>query len=133
MSSGNSLDFTKEDLDLFESHGVAVKEMEAAAVAWAAHLHATPMFALKAITDIVDGAPPSAIPCKRRQTESQSVRPCRRSNIAVVLLHLGTLDTSTKEGAGRSPSTLSAVKHQSAHCVGHTLSSSIVIGSPCLV
>ena len=55
MSSGNSLDFTKEDLDLFEQHGVAVKEMEAAAVAWAAHLHATPMFALKAITDIVDG------------------------------------------------------------------------------
>ena len=58
MSSGNSLDFTKEDLDLFNAHGVAVKEMEAAAVAWAAHLHATPMFALKAITDIVDGARP---------------------------------------------------------------------------
>ena len=55
VSSGNSLDFTKEDFDLFEQHGVAVKEMEAAAVAWAAHLHATPMFALKAITDIVDG------------------------------------------------------------------------------
>ena len=67
VSSGNSLDFTKEDLDLFETHGVAVKEMEAAAVAWAAHLHATPMFALKAITDIVDGAHPSAIAGPRAQ------------------------------------------------------------------
>ena len=34
----------------------SVKDMEAAAVAWAAHLHACPMFALKAVTDIVDGA-----------------------------------------------------------------------------
>ena len=57
VSSGNSLDFTKDELALFEAHGVAVKEMEAAAIAWAAHLHGTPTFALKAITDIVDGAP----------------------------------------------------------------------------
>jgi nucleoside phosphorylase len=32
-----------------------VKEMEAAAIAWSAHLFGTPMFALKSITDIVDG------------------------------------------------------------------------------
>ena len=55
MSTGNSLDFTKEDMDAMQRHGVAVKEMEAAAIAWAAHLFGTPMFALKAITDIVDG------------------------------------------------------------------------------
>ncbi len=56
MSSGNSLDFTKDELALFEAHGVAVKEMEAAAIAWAAHLYGTPTFTLKSITDIVDGA-----------------------------------------------------------------------------
>lgn len=56
VSSGNSLDFTKEDMDVMVARGASVKDMEAAAVAWAAHLHACPMFALKAVTDIVDGA-----------------------------------------------------------------------------
>ena len=56
VSSGNSLDFTKEDMERMLRHGVAVKEMEAAAIAWSAHLFGTPMFALKSITDIVDGA-----------------------------------------------------------------------------
>ena len=69
VSSGNSLDFTMEDLHLFEAHGVAVKEMEAAAVAWAAHLHATPVFALKAITDIVDGVPPGCSALSAAQTD----------------------------------------------------------------
>lgn len=55
MSTSNSLDYTKEDMEAMEKHGVAVKEMEAAAIAWSAHLFGTPMFALKAITDIVDG------------------------------------------------------------------------------
>lgn len=56
VSSGNSLGYSKEDMELMVQHGVAVKEMEAAAIAWAAHLFATPFLALKAITDIVDGA-----------------------------------------------------------------------------
>lgn len=34
---------------------VAVKEMEAASIAWVAALFQTPMFCLKSITDIVDG------------------------------------------------------------------------------
>lgn len=34
---------------------VAVKEMEAAAIAWVAALFHIPMFSLKSITDIVDG------------------------------------------------------------------------------
>ena len=63
VSSGNSLDYTKEDMDVMEQHGASVKEMEAAAIAWAAHLHACPMFALKAITDIVDGAHPCFAYC----------------------------------------------------------------------
>lgn len=59
VSSGNSLDFTKEDMERMLQHGVAVKEMEAAAIAWSAHLFGTPMFALKSITDIVDGDRPT--------------------------------------------------------------------------
>ena len=64
MSSGNSLDFTKEDMERMLQHGVAVKEMEAAAIAWSAHLFGTPMFALKSITDIVDGAPLDTAACQ---------------------------------------------------------------------
>lgn len=59
VSSGNSLTFTAEDMEAMQKHGVAVKEMEAAAIAWAAHLFGTPFFALKAITDIVDGDRPT--------------------------------------------------------------------------
>mmetsp|Transcript_10161 Transcript_10161/g.30523 ORF Transcript_10161/g.30523 Transcript_10161/m.30523 type:complete len:254 (+) Transcript_10161:189-950(+) len=59
VSSGNSLGYSKEDMELMVQHGVAVKEMEAAAIAWAAHLFATPFLALKAITDIVDGDKPT--------------------------------------------------------------------------
>lgn len=55
VSSGNSLDYCDEDMKLMQVHEASVKEMEAAAIAWSAHLFGTPMFCLKAITDIVDG------------------------------------------------------------------------------
>ena len=55
VSSGNSLDYTEQDLTFMVSNKVAVKEMEAAAVAWVAAMFQTPMFCLKSITDIVDG------------------------------------------------------------------------------
>ena len=57
VSSGNSLDYTDRCMEIMTKHGAHVKEMEAAAVAWVARdLFALPaMFALKAVTDIVDG------------------------------------------------------------------------------
>ena len=39
---------------LMRDHGASVKEMEAAAVAWVCWLTGTPVFAVKAITDLVD-------------------------------------------------------------------------------
>lgn len=38
-----------------------LQEMEAAAVAWAAGLFNTPMFCVKAVTDIVDGDRPTQV------------------------------------------------------------------------
>ena len=55
VSSGNSLDYTEQDMTFMTSNKVAVKEMEAAAVAWVAAMFKAPMFCLKSITDIVDG------------------------------------------------------------------------------
>ena len=55
VSSGNSLDYTEQDMAFMSSNKVAVKEMEAAAVAWVAAMFKAPMFCLKSITDIVDG------------------------------------------------------------------------------
>lgn len=59
VSSGNSLDYSKEDWDQLNAIGAAVKEMEAAGISWVAHLHNVPFLALKSITDIVDGDRPA--------------------------------------------------------------------------
>jgi 5'-methylthioadenosine nucleosidase len=59
VSSGNSLDFTAEDMAAMTHHGASIKEMEAAAVAWAASLHDCPVLCVKAVTDIVDGERPA--------------------------------------------------------------------------
>lgn len=59
VSSGNSLDYTDQCMSIMGKNGVAVKEMEAAAIAWVCSLSGTPMICVKAITDIVDGGRPS--------------------------------------------------------------------------
>ena len=54
VTTGESLDESDVDrLRILES-GAQVKDMEAAAVAWMAGLHHTPVSAVKAITDLVD-------------------------------------------------------------------------------
>ena len=55
VSTSDSLDASERDLELMRSEGTAVKEMEAAAVAWVAMTLGVPFVALKAVTDIVDG------------------------------------------------------------------------------
>jgi len=59
ISSGNSLDYTDKCLEMMESHKAAVKEMEAAAIAWVCSLYSKPLICVKSITDIVDGGRPS--------------------------------------------------------------------------
>ncbi len=54
ISSGNSLDFTPEDLSRIESSGAILKEMEAGAIAWVAFITKTPFFALKSVTNLID-------------------------------------------------------------------------------
>jgi 5'-methylthioadenosine nucleosidase len=56
VSSSDCLDCSEIDLQLLRSEGAVVKEMEAAAVAWVCQVLGTPFFALKSITDIVDGS-----------------------------------------------------------------------------
>ena len=55
VSTSDSLDASELDLELMRSEGAAVKEMEAAAVAWVCSTLAVPFVAIKSITDIVDG------------------------------------------------------------------------------
>ena len=54
VSTSNSLDYPDLDAGVMRDHGASVKEMEAAAVAWVCWLTGTPVFAVKAITDLVD-------------------------------------------------------------------------------
>ena len=55
VSTSDSLDTVPMDLELMRAEGAAVKEMEAAAVAWVCSALGVPFVAVKAITDIVDG------------------------------------------------------------------------------
>ncbi len=54
VTTGDSLDESPDDQERIRASGAEVKEMEAAAVAWVAHLHGVPVGAVKAITDLVD-------------------------------------------------------------------------------
>ncbi len=54
VTTGDSLDESSVDRERIRASGAEVKEMEAAAVAWVAHLHRIPVGAVKAITDLVD-------------------------------------------------------------------------------
>lgn len=54
VTTGDSLDESATDRERILANGGEVKEMEAAAVAWVAHLHGVPVGAVKTITDLVD-------------------------------------------------------------------------------
>ena len=59
VSSGNSLDYTDRCMEIMKEHGAAVKEMEAAAIAWICEINKKPFLCVKSITDIVDGSRPA--------------------------------------------------------------------------
>jgi 5'-methylthioadenosine nucleosidase len=57
-------------MEVMVAAGAAVKEMEAAAVAWSASLFGTPALCIKSITDIVDGGKPAHVRMGRRSVYS---------------------------------------------------------------
>ena len=54
ISTGNSLDMTPMDLEMIGKNHAAIKEMEAAAVAWVAWTMEKSFLALKAVSDFLD-------------------------------------------------------------------------------
>lgn len=54
VTTGDSLDESPTDRARISDNGGVAKEMEAAAVAWIAHLHGVPVGGVKTITDLVD-------------------------------------------------------------------------------
>lgn len=59
VSTGNSLDLTEKDIFIIEENNAIIKEMEAAAIAWVCETLSVPMFAIKAITDLIDEDTPA--------------------------------------------------------------------------
>tara|TARA_B110000908_G_scaffold70732_1_gene85339 strand:+ start:664 stop:1380 length:717 start_codon:yes stop_codon:yes gene_type:complete len=55
ISSSDALDYTQIDMAIFHKNNAAVKEMEAAAIAWVCRINNQKFTAIKTITDIVDG------------------------------------------------------------------------------
>lgn len=60
VSSGNSLDYTAEELAAIHKHGAMLKEMEAGGIAWVAYSAGVPLFAIKSVTNLIDTNPDSA-------------------------------------------------------------------------
>ena len=55
VTTGNSLDAHDVDRKIMSENEASVKDMEAAAIAWVCEHSSTPFFAMKVVTDIVDG------------------------------------------------------------------------------
>lgn len=60
LSSGNSLDHTERDLEIFLKNGARLKDMEGSAIAWVCRQHGVPLTCLKIVTDIFDHPHPAA-------------------------------------------------------------------------
>lgn len=58
ISTGNALDTLDAELVFFERHGVTLKDMETASIAWTAGLTGTRVMGLRAVTDFFDHALP---------------------------------------------------------------------------
>jgi 5'-methylthioadenosine nucleosidase len=54
VSSGDALDYSKEDALYIKRNGAALKEMEAGAIGWICAINNVPFLPIKAITDFVD-------------------------------------------------------------------------------
>ena len=54
LTTGNSFDYTSEDMVRMEEGLANVKDMEGAAVAWACHQCGVPCMGVKSVTDYVD-------------------------------------------------------------------------------
>lgn len=82
VSSGNSLDFTEQDLAAIASHGAVLKEMEATAVAWVGYITGTPMFAIKSVTDLIDTHPDS--PSEFQKNFTTAVTSLTEKTLAII-------------------------------------------------
>lgn len=60
LSTGNSLDHTERDLEIFLKNGAQLKDMEGSALAWVCRQHDIPLTCLKVVTDIFDLPHPAA-------------------------------------------------------------------------
>lgn len=58
ISTGNALDTLPAELAFFERHGVTLKDMETASIAWTAGHRGTRVVALRAVTDFFDHPTP---------------------------------------------------------------------------
>lgn len=59
VSTGDSLDMVERDMELILQNEAVIKDMEAAAIAWTCRQFEVPMFAIKAITDLIDEPDPT--------------------------------------------------------------------------
>eukprot|EP00606_Chrysophyceae_sp_TOSAG23-5_P000111 GSChrysophyteH2.ASY1.ANO1.1540.1 assembled CDS len=97
VTTGNSLDATDIDREIMLSNDASVKDMEAAAIAWVSEHAKVPFFALKCVTDIVDGEHPTHEEFMRNLATAASslqVRACVRACVCIYVSLFVSLSSS---------------------------------------
>ncbi|CAE8583537.1 unnamed protein product, partial [Polarella glacialis] len=96
VSTSDSLNASKDDLEIMSTEGVSVKEMEAASVAWTCQnmLGGVPFVAVKSITDIVDGATATEVQFYANLAQASDELQKRLTKM-LKLLHLGMASHSS--------------------------------------
>jgi 5'-methylthioadenosine nucleosidase len=84
-TSSDSLDHSPKDDELMLASGAVAKEMEAASIAWVASFSKTPFFALKVVTDLVDGEHPTEEEFLRNLAQASEVLKERMIQVATFL------------------------------------------------
>jgi len=81
ISTGNSLDMTPTDLEMIEKNHAAIKEMEAAAVAWVAWTMEKPFMALKTVSDFIDSSEKSEMQFTRNLAKATKNLSCQLTRV----------------------------------------------------
>lgn len=95
VSSGNSLDYTDQEIATMKANGAILKEMEAGGIAWVAAVTGTPFFAIKSVTNLIDTSPDS--PSEFEKNFARSVETLSEK-VLVVFKDLAARDAKSELG-----------------------------------
>lgn len=92
ISTGNALDTLDAELGFFERHGVTLKDMETASIAWTAGLTGTRVMGLRAVTDFFDHGLPQEQFLANFDLAGTNLAACVERGLPAILEECGSRD-----------------------------------------